>query len=75
MATLKCPKCGSYNTGTAYLNYAAKGLRIAAKLGASVLLATISGPGHGAHAGHQLMDEEEKKKVLGNKCYHCGHEW
>lgn len=75
MANIKCPKCGSYNTGTAYLNYAAKGLRVVTKFGASLLLGAISGQAHGVHAAHSLMEEEEKRKVLGNKCYHCGHEW
>lgn len=74
MANLKCPKCGSYNTGTAYLNYAAKGLRVAAEIGASIALGLINhGMGHAA--GHNALSEEEKKKVKGHKCYHCGHEW
>ena len=71
----KCPNCGSYNTGTAYLNYAAKGIRVAAKFGAALALGLIAGSAHGAHAGKELLEDEEHNCVLGHKCHNCGNEW
>lgn len=75
MATEKCPKCGSYNTGTAYLNYVGKGVRVIGKFALSMAVGMLSGAAHGSHAGHSMLDEEEKRKVKGHVCYKCGHEW
>ncbi len=75
MANARCPKCGSYNTGIAYLNYAEKAVRVTAKFAAALALGLVAGQAHGAHAGHQMMEKEDKNKVKGHVCHKCGHKW
>ncbi len=75
MANQRCPKCGSYNTGTAYLNYAGKAIRVTAKFIGAAALGMIAGQGHGYHAAHQMMENEDKNKVRGHVCHKCGHTW
>ncbi len=75
MANQRCPICGSYNTGIAYLNYAGKAVRVTAKFLGAVAIGFIAGPGHGAHINHNLQEEEEKKQVRGHICHKCGYEW
>lgn len=76
MGTLRCPKCGSYNTGTAYLNYVGRGLEKVAEIGAIAAMYVFSGVGHATHGAHQFVDEiKNDKPVKGNKCHACGYEW
>ncbi|MBR3743691.1 MAG: hypothetical protein IKN31_01125 [Bacteroidales bacterium] len=75
MAHLKCPKCGSYNTGTAYLNYAGKALRVAAEVAGTALLAMTGRHAQAHYAADRWKEDERKKTVKGNVCHNCGHEW
>ena len=76
MGTSRCPKCGSYNTRTAYENYIGRGLEKVAKAGFIAVSYILSGPAHAAHGAHQFADEiKNDEPVLGNKCNNCGHQW
>lgn len=71
----KCPKCGSYNTGTAYLNYIGRGATAILGFGVSIATGLIPGKSvHAAHMAHSTL-EEVKKPMKTQKCKRCGYEW
>lgn len=71
----RCPKCGSYDTSIAYLNYVGKAARVTAKIVGAFAVALVAGQHHGAHLGQTMMKKEESNVVKGHVCNKCGHEW
>ena len=80
MANCRCPKCGSYNTGTAYLNYAGRGITnvLRGTLAAAGALALEAIRPH-SPAGHlafeKIWEETDPGEMKKNKCNNCGHQW
>lgn len=71
----KCPKCGSKDIGTAYMNYVERGAKAILGFGVSIVTGLTSGNNsHAAHVAHHTL-KEIQKPMKSHKCKHCGHEW
>lgn len=78
MGTSRCPKCGSYNTRTAYENYAVKGLKYAAAIGGPLLGTLITGNNPSVASKYRAQMKVNKlnsEHIKKNKCNDCGHQW
>lgn len=78
MATSRCPKCGSYNTGIAYLNTAGHVAQQVVAM-AGLVGGALAGSLLSRHLGHKLgetiYNELEPIEILTHECHSCGHKW
>lgn len=74
----RCPKCGSYDTRTAYENYVGRGIvnvgRAALSLGGG-LLGEMIHPIAGHKAAESIWENTNPGELKTYKCNRCGHEF